>query len=138
MTRCPLLYVYKKIEQKHYNILVLAFEYIQLHLMFFIIVKYLPALPLVEVETTNLEIPFGYSLVLERRKNGNENRYITMQYLGRYFLRIVLPLALSEPEPTLPFGLSLSEPTYQHLPTFLGLLNINFTEKLPKIIFFNV
>ena len=46
--------------------------------------------------------------------------------------------SLSEPEPTLPFGLSLSEPTYQHLPTFLGLLNINFTEKLPKIIFFNI
>ena len=46
-------------------------------------------------------------------------------------IRIVLPLALSEPEPTLPFGLSLSEPTYQHLPTFLCLLNINFTEKLP-------
>ena len=54
--------------------------------MFFTIVKYLPALPLVEVETTNLEIPFGYSLVLERRKNGNENRYITM-YLNKYFYR---------------------------------------------------
>ena len=50
-------------------------------------------------------------------------------------LRIVLPLALSEPEPTLPFGLSLSEPTYQHLPTFLCLLNINFTEKLPMSYF---
>ena len=57
---------------------------------------------------------------------------------GSTGVRIVLPLALSEPEPTLPFGLSLSEPTYQHLPTFLGLLNINFTEKIPKIIFFNV
>merc|ERR1712226_406731 len=33
-------------------------------------------------------------------------------------LRMVLPLALSEPEPTLPFGLCLSEPTYPHLPTF--------------------
>ena len=55
-------------------IFVLVPEYIQLHLMFFIIVKYLPALPLVEVEMMNLEIPFGYSLVLERRKNGNENK----------------------------------------------------------------
>ena len=39
--------------------------------------------------------------------------------LKNHLLRIVLPLALSEPEPTLPFSLSLSEPTYLHLPTFL-------------------
>ena len=31
---------------------------------------------------------------------------------------IVPTSPLSEPEPTLPFGLSLSEPTYLHLPTF--------------------
>ena len=58
------------------------------------------------------------------------------QIAGTVAVRIVLPLALSEPEPTLPFGLSLSEPTYQHLPTFFNLLNINFTEKLLKIISF--
>ena len=33
-------------------------------------------------------------------------------------LGIVPTSPLSEPEPTLPFGLSLSEPTYLHLPTF--------------------
>ena len=41
------------------------------------------------------------------------------QHTEYYRIRIVLPLALSEPEPTLPFDLSLSEPTYPHLPTFL-------------------
>ena len=34
-------------------------------------------------------------------------------------VRIGLPLALSEPEPTQPFGLSLSEPTNRHLPYLL-------------------
>ena len=37
------------------------------------------------------------------------------------------PLALPEPEPTRPFGLSLPEPTYRHRPNLLnnnlGLIN---------------
>ena len=41
-------------------------------------------------------------------------------------LRIVLPLALSEPEPTLPFGLCLSEPTYPHLPKYLPYLTFEY------------
>ena len=32
------------------------------------------------------------------------------------YLRIGRPLALPEPEPTRPFGLSLPEPTYRHRP----------------------
>ena len=40
------------------------------------------------------------------------------------WLRIGLPLALSEPEPTRPFGLSLSEPTNPHRlkKKYLGLI----------------
>ena len=36
---------------------------------------------------------------------------LTLNEGGSFRLRIGLPLALSEPEPTRPFGLSLSEPT---------------------------
>jgi len=39
---------------------------------------------------------------------------------GELGLGIEPTSSLSEPEPTLPFGLSLSEPTYLHLPTFLA------------------
>ena len=35
-----------------------------------------------------------------------------------------LPLALSEPEPTRPFGLSLSEPTNRHLPYLLIIMHV--------------
>ena len=35
-------------------------------------------------------------------------------------LRIGRPLALPEPEPTRPFGLSLPEPTYRHRPDLYG------------------
>ena len=84
--------------------------------------------------------PFGHFIFLQIEQSHliSNSFKLVQTHPNLSKLRIVLPLALSEPEPTLPFGLSLSEPTYQHLPTFLGLLNINFTEKLPKIIFFNV
>ena len=35
------------------------------------------------------------------------------------------PLALPEPEPTQPFDLSLSEPTYLHRPTFFNVLGLS-------------
>ena len=36
------------------------------------------------------------------------------------YIRIGRPLALPEPEPTRPFGLSLPEPTYRHRPDLYG------------------
>ena len=35
------------------------------------------------------------------------------------------PLALPEPEPTLPFDLSLSEPTYLHRPDLYHILGLS-------------
>ena len=43
---------------------------------------------------------------------------------GGSHIRIGLPLALSEPEPTRPFGLSLSEPTNRHLPYLLIIMHV--------------
>ena len=46
-------------------------------------------------------------------------------FLGAFHqVRIGLPLALSEPEPTRPFGLSLSEPTNRHLPYLLIIMHV--------------
>ena len=52
------------------------------------------------------------------------SRYLAEQTSIRLGIRIGLPLALSEPEPTRPFGLSLSEPTNRHLPYLLIIMYV--------------
>ena len=48
------------------------------------------------------------------------------------------PLTLPEPEPTLPFDLPLSEPTYQHLPYPFVFQKANFLHMLSNIVYYQI
>ena len=67
-----------------------------------------------------------HDVTKKRRLIGQNTILLTTLYqlLTLLRVRIGLPLALSEPEPTLPFGLSLSEPTNRHLPYLLIIMHV--------------